>query len=113
MTIRGLSLVVLVLALGIAGYAFSRQAQSVGPTSELVEQARADASADVAAVNFQGAVPAMEAYFAEHTSYAGAQLPPAFGVFVARSDAASYCLQDRVGAQHMAGPAGTLQPGPC
>ena len=113
MTIRGLSLVVLILALGIAGYVFSRQAQSVGPTSQLVENAKADASSAVAAVNFQAAVPAMESYFAEHTTYAGAALPPAFGVLVARSDAVSYCLQDRVGAQHMSGPAGTVQPGPC
>lgn len=113
MTIRGLSLVVLVLALGIGGYVFAKQAEETGPTSQLVEQARDDASAAVAAANFQGAVTAMAAWFADNTSYAGAQLPPVYRVVVVRADAAAYCLQDAAGAQHLSGPGGAIEPGPC
>jgi hypothetical protein len=112
-TLRGLSLVVIVLALAIGGYVFAKQARTTGPTSQLVEQAKADASVAVAAANFQAALPAMEAWFAQQTTYVGAQLPPAFGVIVARADATSYCLQDAAGRQHLDGPGGTLQPGPC
>jgi uncharacterized protein (UPF0333 family) len=112
-TIRGLSLVVLLLALGIGGYVFAKQAKETGPTSQLVEQARDDASAAVATANFQGAVTAMEAWFADHTSYAGAQLPPVYRVLVVRADAGAYCLQDAAAAQHLTGPGGSVQPGPC
>jgi hypothetical protein len=114
-SVRGFSLVVLLLAVAIGGYVFSRQAQTVGPTSQLAQRPEASAEAGVAGVNFQGAVPAMEAFFSEHTTYAGATLPPSFGVFVVRADAVSYCLQTGTGstAQHLSGPGGTPAAGPC
>lgn len=113
MTYRGLTLVVLLLAMGIGGYVFARQAQTVGPTSQLAQEATEEAKAQVAAINFQAAIPAMEAYFSTNTTYAGATLPPSYGVVVARADAVSYCLQDAAGAKHLAGPGGTPQPGAC
>jgi hypothetical protein len=112
-TIRGLSLVVLVLALAIGGYVFARQAQTVGPTSEVAVEAREDASAAVATVNLQAAVTAVEEQFAQSGTYVGARVSPALGAVVVRADNVSYCLQDAAGTQHVAGPGGALQPGPC
>jgi len=69
----------------------------------------------VSSLNFTGAATELEAYKAEHATYAGAALPPAFGVTVMRADATSYCLQAGVGGgvQHFTGPGGTPATGPC
>ena len=115
MSVRALSLVVIVLALGVAGYVFARQAETAGPTAQLVQDAKADATAGVIAVNFQQAVPVMESWFAANATYAGAVVPASYGVTVVRADAVSYCLQGGApGApQHLRGPGGALEPGPC
>ena len=57
----------------------------------------------------------LEAYKAEHATYAGAALAPAFGATVMRADASSYCLQAGVGGtvQHFIGPGGAPATGPC
>lgn len=108
-------LVSLLAALAVAGWLFMAQAKEVGPTSERGQQAQADAAAGVAGTNFRAAAMQLEAYRAQAGSYAGATLPPTFGVVLARADASSYCLQAGSGAavQHHAGPGGSSAPGPC
>ena len=79
------------------------------PTSHTAKRAEAQATAAVGSLNFTGAATELEAYKAEHATYAGAALAPAFGVTVMRADATSYCLQAGVGGtvQHFIGPGGT------
>jgi len=112
---RVLGLVVLLLGLAVAVYMFERDAQTAGPTSQLAQQAESQARAEVAAVNFQAAVPLLEAQRAATGTYAGARLSPDFGVALARADATSFCLQGSVApsVEHLAGPNGTPEPGPC
>lgn len=115
MTVRSLSLVSLLVALAIGGFLYARSAQETGPTSDVAKRAESQASSEVAAANFQSAMPTMEAYRAEHATYAGALLPPVYGVVVVRADETSYCLQADTGdsAKHVIGPGGTPAPGPC
>jgi len=115
MTLRGLGIVSLLLALAIGGYLFMAQAKTVGPTSEAGQRATSEASAQVSAANFQAAAPVLAAHQAENGTYAGAVLPPSFGVALMRADATSYCLQAGTGGavQHMIGPGGSPAPGTC
>lgn len=85
------------------------------PTSHTAKRAESQATVAVGSLNFTGAATELEAYMAEHETYAGAALPPGFGVTVMRADAASYCLQAGVGGtvQHSTGPGGTPTTGPC
>jgi hypothetical protein len=85
------------------------------PTSKSTRLAESQATAAIGSLNFTGAATELEAYKAEHATYAGAVLPPAFGVTVVRGDSASYCLQAGVGGtvQHFIGPGGTPAAGPC
>jgi hypothetical protein len=66
-------------------------------------------------MNFAAAATQMETYHAENATYAGATVPPSFGVTLVRADAASYCLQAGVGGseQHFTGPGGQPAAGPC
>lgn len=115
MTVRTLGLVSMLVTLAVTGWLFTQQAKDVGPTSTTATQAEAQASAEVATANFQAAAPELQAWYAEHGTYAGATLAPAFGVVLARADATSYCLQAGSGTtvQHQTGPGGAVQPGPC
>lgn len=115
MTVRTLGLISLVAALAIGGYVFAKSAEQVGPTSELAGQAQADASAGVAGTNFTAAAPELQAWFAEHGTYEGVTLAPGYNVVVVRADSTSYCLQAGSGTsvQHLVGPGGSPQPGPC
>ncbi len=115
MTVRTLGLLSLVAALAIAGWLFTRQASEVGPTSDLAQQAQADASVGVAGVNFQAAATELQAWFAEQGTYQGASLSPGYNVLLRRADATSYCIQAGSGTtvQHVNGPGGSPQPGPC
>jgi hypothetical protein len=114
-SIRVLGAVVLLLCLAVTGYLFKRDAETAGPTSQLAQQAESQASAEVAAVNFRAAVPMLEAQRAETGTYEGARLSPDFGVALVRADATSYCLESGLApsAEHLTGPNGTPQPGPC
>jgi hypothetical protein len=112
-TLRSLSIVSLLAALAIGGYLFVTQARETGPTSDLGQRAQTQATQSAAGTSFQAAAPVLQAHFAENGTYAGATLPPAYGVVVARADATSYCLQTPDGGQHVVGPAGTPAPGPC
>jgi hypothetical protein len=108
---RLLGLPALLVALVIGGYLMTKQMQSNGPTSPPVQQAITQAQVNVAATNFAGADTAMQAFFAQNGTYAGAALPPGSGVVLVRDDATSYCLQ--AGTEHENGPGGVAQPGPC
>ena len=108
---RLLGLPALLVALAVGGYLYAQNAKSNGPTSPPVQQAVTQAQVNVAATNFQGADTAMQAFFAQSGTYAGATLPPGSGVVLARADATSYCLQSA--AEHENGPGGQVQPGSC
>jgi hypothetical protein len=114
-TLKGLGLVSLLITLAIGGYLYAQQAKTAGPTSEVATRAEAQASAGVAATNFQAAAPVLQDWLTEHGTYAGVTLPPGYGVTVARADAVSYCLQAGTGVavQHQVGPTGPVLPGPC
>ena len=113
MTVRALGFVSLLVALALCAWLFRGQARETGPTSELGARASTQAAQGAAATSFQAAAPALQAYFAEHGTYEGASLPPAYGVVVARADATSYCLQTANGTEHVVGPNGTPAAGPC
>lgn len=115
MTVRTLGFLSLVATLGILGWLYSQQAQQAGPTSDVTKQAEVDAGTAAAAASFQAAAPELQAWFAEHGTYEGAMLSPGYNVVVRRADATSYCLQAGSGTtvQHVNGPGGGVEPGPC
>jgi hypothetical protein len=112
---RAFGLVVVICSLAIVAALWALNARENGPTSKSAKRAETEATAAVGALNFTGAATEIEAYHAEHATYAGADLPPAFGVTLVRADAVSYCLQAGVGGsvQHFAGPGGSPAAGPC
>jgi hypothetical protein len=112
---RTLGLVAMVCSLAIVGVLMLLGMSHNGPTAKSTQAAEVQATAAVSGLNFTGAATELEAYKSEHVTYAGAALPPAFGVTVIRADASSYCLQAGVGAgaQHFTGPGGTPAAGPC
>jgi hypothetical protein len=101
----------LIVALVIGAYLVAANAKSNGPTAPAVTQQIGEAQTSVAATNFQGADTAMQAWYAQNGTYAGATLPPGSGVVLVRADAVSYCLQ--AGAEHEVGPGSQLLPGGC
>lgn len=112
---RLFGLVSIVVSLALVGILWASSMQHSGPTSATAKRAEGDATAAVSAINFTAAATQLEAYHAENATYAGATLPPSFGVTLMRADAASYCLQSGTGsaAQHFAGPGGAAAAGPC
>ena len=112
---RGLGLVVMICSLAIVAVLMALNASQNGPTSKSARSAEAQATAAVGSLNFTGAGTELEAFHAENGTYAGAALPPSFGVTLVRADAASYCLQAGIGGsvQHFTGPGGTAAAGPC
>jgi hypothetical protein len=112
---RGFGLISLVCALAIVAGLWMLMARETGPTSERVKQAEREATAVAGSINFTQAGLELEAHRLEHGTYAGAVLPPAFGVTLARADASSYCLQAgaRGAVQHFVGPGGPPAAGPC
>jgi hypothetical protein len=112
---RAFGLISIVCSLALVAVLWALTMQQSGPTSARTKKAQQDATAAVSSLNFSAAVPELEAFRAEHGTYAGAALSPSFGVTLARADAASYCLQSGVGAsiQHFTGPGGAAAAGPC
>jgi hypothetical protein len=108
-----MGMVLLVLTLAIGGYLFAQQAKTTGPTSQAAQQAEAQATAAASATSFDAALPTLQAWFADHGTYAGAVLPPSYGVTLVRGDAASFCLQSADGQLHETGPNGAPAAGPC
>jgi hypothetical protein len=110
---RSLSLVSLLITLAVVAFLWTRSAQETGLAPS---NAPSDAAKVAAAFSLQQAAPALEAWRSTTGTYAGASLPAASGVTVARADAVSYCLQAGAGpnVQHLAGPAGNAPvDGPC
>jgi hypothetical protein len=110
---RSLGLVLLVLTLALGGYLFARQAKTDGPTSQAAQQAEAQAAAATSATSFEAALPTLQAWYADHGTYAGVTLPPSYGITLVRGDAASFCLQSADGQLHETGPNGAPAAGPC
>jgi hypothetical protein len=108
---RSLGLPLLVIALAVGAFLSGRDTQTSGPASSVAQQAETQAQVDVAATNFDGVLPVLQAWYAANATYAGVTLPPGSGVALVRADAASYCLQS--GTEHLNGPGGAVQPGPC
>lgn len=101
----------LLVAIVVGLYLSAKGMQSNGPTSASGQQAITQAQSATAGLNFNQAVPALQAFYDQNGTYVGATLPPGTGVVLARADASSYCLQS--GGEHEDGPGGTPQPGPC
>jgi hypothetical protein len=109
--LRTFSIPALLVAAFFGIYLYSQDAKSSGPTSASGQQAITQAQSEVAATNFGQAAAAMQAFYAQSETYAGATLPPGTGVELVRADASSYCLQ--AGGEHEDGPGGQPQPGVC
>jgi hypothetical protein len=105
---RTLSLVSLLVVLAVGGYLYASQAQTTVPAAQ---QAETQADAAAAATSFDTALPELQAWFADHGTYAGVTLAPVYNIVVVRADATSYCQQS--GDRHLAGPNGIAAPGPC
>lgn len=112
---RTVGLPLLLVALVVGGYLYTRQARTAGPTAAGVTQAESHAQAVVAGTAFQAADQELQAWYATNGTYAGATLSPGAGATIVRADAASFCLQAGVGdaVEHQLGPTGSVQPGPC
>jgi hypothetical protein len=110
---RSMGMVLLVLTLAIGGYLFAQQSKTDGPASQAAQQAEAQATAAASATSFDAALPTLQAWYADHGTYAGAALPPSYGVTLVRGDAASFCLQSADGQSHETGPNGAPAAGPC
>jgi hypothetical protein len=109
--LRVLTVPGILIALFLGAYLSTQEMRSNGPSSPAAKQQMAQAQSAGAGVDFNQAVPALQAYFDENQTYAGATLPPGSGVTLVTADATSYCLQS--GNEHEVGPGGTPQPGPC
>jgi type II secretory pathway pseudopilin PulG len=112
---RAFGLISIVVSLALVGILWALTMQHSGPTSATAKRAESEATAAVSGMNFTAAATQLELYHAENVTYAGASVPPSFGVTLVRADAASYCLQAGVGGavQHFTGPGGTAASGPC
>jgi hypothetical protein len=106
-------MVLLVLTLAVGGYLFAQQSKTEGPTSQAAQQVEAQATAAASATSFDAALPTLQAWYADHGSYAGAALPSSDGVTLVRGDATSFCLQSADGRSHETGPDGAPAAGPC
>ena len=105
----GIPAVLVAVLIGV--YLSTQDMKSNGPTSPAGQQAITQAQSEVAATNFSQADAAMQAFYLQGGTYAGATLPAGTGVVLVRADATSYCLQS--GSEHENGPGGQAQPGPC
>jgi hypothetical protein len=109
--LRVLGIPAVLITLFVGAYLSTQQMRSNGPTSPSGQQEIAQAHSATAGLNFNQAVPPLQAYFDENHTYVGATLPPGSEVTLVTADATSYCLQS--GDQHEIGPGGTPQSGPC
>ena len=113
---RSVGAISLLVAAALAAFLWTKSTQETGPASPAAKQAEQQALQEASSINFQQAVPTVEAWFAENGTYAGVTLPPAYGVSVMRADGASYCLQATIAGRmkHVVGPGGsTPVGGPC
>lgn len=95
----------------------------LGPTVSGGAEASGSSDEEAAAANVRGSIPAMEAYYADNSSYAGATADVLraydYGIgdvhVVPSADGYDYCIESTVGAATMSkrGPASDLQAGGC
>jgi hypothetical protein len=104
---RGLGLLFLLVPLVMGGWLLSAQMNGSSSGQTAIQQIDRARQAALAA-RFQQWVVQLEQYRAANGTYAGAT---ADGFTVARADASSYCIE--TGSQHLAGPGGSPQSGPC
>ena len=104
---RGLSLLFLLVPLLVGGYLLNAQLNGDSSSRQAIQQIDAARQAALDA-RFQQAAVQLEQFRASNGTYAGGT---ATGFTVARADATSYCLQ--TATQHLSGPGGSPQPGPC
>ena len=109
--LRVLGIPAILITLFVGAYLSTQDMRSNGPTSPAGQQEIAQARSATAGLDFNQAVPALQAYFDESHTYVGATLPAGSQVTLAVAGATSYCLQS--GNEHEVGPGGTPQPGPC
>ena len=109
--LRVVGIPALLIVLLVGAYLSTQDMKSNGPTSPSGRQEIPQAQTATAGLNFNQAVPALQAYFDENQTYVGATLPPGSGVVLVSADTTWYCLQS--GNEHEVGPGGTPQPGPC
>ena len=109
--LRVIGIPAILLTLFVGAYLSTQDMRSNGPTSRSGQQEIAQAQSATAGVDFNQAVPALQAYFDENQTYVGAMLPPGSGVVLVSADATSYCVQS--GDEHEVGPGGQPQPGAC
>ena len=109
--LRVLGIPGILITLFVGAYLSTQDMRSNGPTSPAGQQEIEQAHSATAGLNFSQALPALQAYFDQNHTYAGATLPLGSGVVLASADATSYCLQDA--NEHEVGPGGTPQPGTC
>jgi len=106
----------LTLGVTIAAVAFGGWRMLLPGTDAVSSGASNDVSSLLAttlSATFTGAEASLDAQRNATGSYAGATVEPP--VTLVRADASSYCLQVSQGPvlQHVAGPGGSPQPGPC
>jgi hypothetical protein len=111
MTRVALGIPLLLVTVFIGLYLMSKDAQQNAQTASSGQQAISQADTATAGLNFNQAVPALQAFFDENHTYVGATLPPGSEVALAAASTTGYCLQS--GNEHEDGPGGTPQPGPC
>jgi hypothetical protein len=95
----------------------------LGPAVSGGAEASGSSDEEAAAANVRGSIPALEAYYADHSSYGGATADALraydYGIgavqVVPSLDGTSYCIASTVGAATMSkhGPASDLQAGGC
>ena len=106
---RGVGLLSLVVALIAVAYLMSGQlAGTASQKSATTEIDRARQTA--AGVKLMQGEFAIEQFHALNGTYAATSLGH-LGVKLVRGDASTYCLQ--AGTEHLSGPGGSPQPGPC
>jgi hypothetical protein len=95
----------------------------LGPSVGESGEASMSSDQDAAAANVRGSIPAMEAYYADNSSYAGATADVLRGYdygigdvqVVPSTDGQDYCIASTVGSATVSkhGPASDLQAGGC
>jgi hypothetical protein len=120
--LSGLRIVALLVALVIVGMLWRTGIPFQGgntETNRLMSEASPTAG-DAARANVQGAVPAVEAYFAQNGTYEGLNLAAidpasAAAVTVVSATTTSYCIQSTSGTEIYSkhGPTGDVLPGRC
>ena len=95
----------------------------LGPSVEGAAEASGSSDEEAAAANVRASIPAMEAYYADNSSYAGATADALreydYGIgdvqVLPSADGMSYCIASTVGSATMSkhGPAIDLQAGGC